>query len=143
MVREAKAIAKVSHPNVVAIFDVGVHEGHVFMAMEHLARRHADGLDGADKKRSWREIVKLFVEVGHGLAGAHAEGLIHRDFKPDNVLLDKNGKPKVVDFGLVRLSAGDWRTSGAVQREAGEDVTVRRVDRRSRRHRAGDAGGRR
>ena len=67
-----------------------------------------------DKKRSWREIVKLFVEIGHGLAGAHAEGLIHRDFKPDNVLLDKNGKPKVVDFGLVRLSAGDLEDSGAV-----------------------------
>ena len=78
-----------------------------------------------DKKRSWREIVKLFVEIGHGLAGAHAEGLIHRDFKPDNVLLDKNGKPKVVDFGLVRLSAAadDLEDSGAVQREAGEETS--------------------
>jgi tRNA A-37 threonylcarbamoyl transferase component Bud32/tetratricopeptide (TPR) repeat protein len=123
MVREAKAIAKVSHPNVVAIYDVGVHDGHVFMAMEHLAGGTLTDWMAPDKKRSWREIVKLFVEIGHGLAGAHAEGLIHRDFKPDNVLLDKNGKPKVVDFGLVRLSSGDLEDSGAVQREAGEEVT--------------------
>ncbi len=113
MVREAKAIAKVSHPNVVAIHDVGVHGGQVFMAMEHLAggtlRKWMD-----DKKRPWREIVKMFIAIGHGLAGAHAEGLIHRDFKPDNVLLDKNGVPKVVDFGLVRLSAAADLTSSDV-----------------------------
>jgi formylglycine-generating enzyme required for sulfatase activity/predicted Ser/Thr protein kinase len=102
LVREAKAIAKLSHPNVVGIFDVGEHEGRVFLAMEYLGGGTLrDWL--AAKKRSWRETVKMFVEVGQGLAAAHAEGLIHRDFKPDNVLLDKQGKPKVVDFGLVRL----------------------------------------
>ncbi len=103
MVREAKAIAKISHPNVVGIFDVGVHQGHVFMAMEHLAGGTLrDWL--AAKKRPWRDVVKVFIEIGRGLAGAHAEGLVHRDFKPDNVLIDKNAVPKVVDFGLVRLS---------------------------------------
>ena len=116
MVREAKAIAKLSHPNVVAIFDVGVHEGQVFMAMEHLAGGTLSEWMAA-KKRSWRDIVKMFVEVGKGLAGAHVEGLVHRDFKPDNVLLDKNGVPKVVDFGLVRLSAGapELTDSGALR----------------------------
>ena len=74
------------------------------MAMEYLSGGTLRDWMAA-KKRPWREIVKMFIEVGHGLAGAHAEGLIHRDFKPDNVLLDKNGVPKVVDFGLVRLSA--------------------------------------
>jgi tRNA A-37 threonylcarbamoyl transferase component Bud32/tetratricopeptide (TPR) repeat protein len=124
MVREAKAIAKVSHPNVVAIFDVGVHDGHVFMAMEHLAGGTLSDWMAPEKKRSWREIVSLFIEIGHGLAGAHAEGLIHRDFKPDNVLLDKNGKPKVVDFGLVQLSAaGDLEDSGAVLRDTEEDLS--------------------
>ena len=113
MVREAKAIAKVSHPNVVGIFEIGVHDGHVFMAMEHLAGGTLQSWVIA-KKRHWRDIVKMFIQVGHGLAGAHAEGLIHRDFKPDNVLIDKNGVPKVVDFGLVRLSAAaeDLTTSG-------------------------------
>jgi tetratricopeptide (TPR) repeat protein len=104
MVREAKAIAKVSHPNVVGIFDVGVHEGHVFMAMENLAGGTLRDWV-ATKKPSWRKVVEIYIQVGHGLAAAHAEGLIHRDFKPDNVLLDRNGVPKVVDFGLVRLAA--------------------------------------
>jgi serine/threonine protein kinase/tetratricopeptide (TPR) repeat protein len=103
LVREAKAIAKLSHPNVVGIFDVGVHEGQVFLAMEYLGGGTLrEWMTAA--KRPWRETVAMFTEVGKGLAAAHAEGLIHRDFKPDNVLLDKAGKPKVVDFGLVRLT---------------------------------------
>jgi len=101
--REAKAIAKLSHPNVVGVFDVGVHDGQVFLAMEYLGGGTLRDWARA-QKRSWREVVKMFIEVGHGLAAAHAEGLIHRDFKPDNTLLDKHGKPKVVDFGLVRLT---------------------------------------
>jgi serine/threonine protein kinase/formylglycine-generating enzyme required for sulfatase activity len=104
LVREAKAMAKLSHANVGAIFDVGVHEGQVFLAIEYLPGGTLRSWLEAEK-RPWREIVRMFIEVGNGLAAAHAEGLIHRDFKPDNVLLDKAGKPKVVDFGLVRLTA--------------------------------------
>ena len=103
LVREAKAIARLSHPNVVSVFDVGVHDGQVFLAMEHLSGGTLRDWVNA-QKRSWREVVKMFIDVGHGLGAAHAEGLIHRDFKPDNALLDKRGKPKVVDFGLVRLT---------------------------------------
>jgi serine/threonine protein kinase/formylglycine-generating enzyme required for sulfatase activity len=103
LVREAKAIAKLSHPNIVAIFDVGVHEGNVFLAMEYLGGGTLNQWVTAEK-RPWREVVKMFIEVGRGLAAAHAEGLIHRDFKPDNVLIDKNGVAKVVDFGLVRMA---------------------------------------
>jgi len=102
-VREAKAIAKLAHPNVVGIFDVGVDNGRVFLAMEYLASGTLREWMAA-KKRPWREIVKMFIEVGRGLAAAHAEGLVHRDFKPDNVLLDRAGTPKVADFGLARLS---------------------------------------
>jgi serine/threonine protein kinase/tetratricopeptide (TPR) repeat protein len=103
LVREAKAVARVSHPNVVGIFDVGVHDGQVFLAMEYLTGGTlSDWL--AAEKRAPSDITRMFIEVAKGLAGAHAEGLIHRDFKPDNVLIDKNGVPKVVDFGLVRLS---------------------------------------
>jgi formylglycine-generating enzyme required for sulfatase activity len=124
LVREAKAIAKLSHPNVVGIFDVGVHEGQVYLAMEFLGGGTLRDWVEAEK-RPWREIVKMFIEVGKGLAGAHAEGLIHRDFKPDNVLLDKNGVPKVVDFGLVRLASaaldasttGTLESSGAYEQE--------------------------
>jgi serine/threonine protein kinase len=114
LVREAKAMARLSHPNVGAIFDVGVHQGQVFLAMEYLPGGTLSQWLEADK-RPWRQVVKMFTEVGHGLAAAHAEGLIHRDFKPDNVLLDKLGKPKVVDFGLVRLSGSlEVSTSGPI-----------------------------
>src|SRR5688572_17624545 len=104
LVREAKAIAKLSHPNIVGIFDVGVHEGNVFLAMEYLAGGTLKRWASAEK-RPWREVIKIFIDVGRGLAAAHAEGLIHRDFKPENVLVDKNGVAKVADFGLVRLAA--------------------------------------
>jgi formylglycine-generating enzyme required for sulfatase activity len=117
LVREAKAIAKLSHPNVVGIFDVGVHEGQVFMAMEYLGGGTLRDWMNA-KKRPWREIVKMFIEVGQGLAAAHAEGLIHRDFKPDNVLLDKAGKPKVADFGLVRLRSAAFEVATADEAES-------------------------
>ena len=102
-VREAKAIAKLTHQNAVGIFDVGVDDGRVFLAMEYLAGGTLRDWMAAEK-RPWREILKMFIEVGHGLAAAHAEGLVHRDFKPDNVLLDRTGTPKVADFGLARLS---------------------------------------
>ena len=117
LIREAKAIAKLSHPNVVGIFDVGVHEGQVFLAMEYLGGGTLrDWLDAA--RRPWSEIVKMFIAVGHGLAAAHAEGLIHRDFKADNVLLDKAGKPKVADFGLVRLRAAALEPQPAAPADA-------------------------
>jgi serine/threonine protein kinase/formylglycine-generating enzyme required for sulfatase activity len=119
LVREAKAIAKLSHPNVVGIFDVGVHEEQVFLAMEYLAGGTLRAWLEGDR-RGWREVVRVFIEVGRGLAGAHSEGLIHRDFKPDNVLLDKNGVPKVVDFGLVRLTSGlDLSISSSADGAAG------------------------
>jgi len=122
LVREAKAMAKLSHPNVGAIYDVGVHGDQVFLAMEFLSGGTLSAWMKA-KKRPWREIVKMFIEVGKGLAGAHAEGLIHRDFKPDNVLIDKNGVPKVVDFGLVRLTGGalDRSTTGTMDAVSDED----------------------
>ena len=119
LVREAKAMAKLSHPNVGAIYDVGVHGDQVFLAMEFLSGGTLTDWVRA-KKRPSPEVVALFIEVGKGLGGAHAEGLIHRDFKPDNVLLDKNGVPKVVDFGLVRLTSAalDQSTTGSVDPDA-------------------------
>ena len=102
LVREAKAIAKLSHPNIVGIFDVGIHQDEVFLAMEHLAGGTLKRWVAAGR-RHWRDVVKMFIDVGRGLHAAHAEGLVHRDLKSENVLLDKTGAPKIVDFGLVRL----------------------------------------
>jgi formylglycine-generating enzyme required for sulfatase activity len=104
LLREAKAMARVEHPNVIAVHDVGVFEERVFLAMEFLAGGTLrEWLE--DGPRGWREVLAAFLDAGRGLAAAHAAGLVHRDFKPENVLLDKDGRPRVVDFGLAREAA--------------------------------------
>ena len=99
--REAQAIARLSHPNVVAVYDAGTFGGQVFVAMEFVeGRTLRQWLE--EEPRSWQEVVRAFGASGRGLAAAHAAGLVHRDFKPDNVLLGRDGRIKVADFGLAR-----------------------------------------
>jgi len=99
LLREAQALAKLSHPNVVAVYDVGVVGDDVFVAMELVEGETL--LAWMQKPRTVREILDVFIAVGHGLAAVHALGLVHRDFKPSNVLIDHRGVPKLGDFGLV------------------------------------------
>jgi len=101
--REAQALARVSHPNVVEVFEIGEHEGKAYVAM---ALVEGEPLDRwlRTQPRSPGEIVAAFVQAGEGLAAAHAHGLVHRDFKPGNVLMGHDGRVRVVDFGLVRES---------------------------------------
>jgi serine/threonine protein kinase len=101
MLREAQALARLNHPNVVSIHDVGVADGRVFMAMEFVSGETLrDWLAAAP--RSHDAIVRVFVEAGRGLAAAHAAGIVHRDFKPDNVMVADDGRVRVFDFGLAR-----------------------------------------
>jgi serine/threonine protein kinase len=100
--REAQAIAQLSHPNVVGVYDVGsTDDGDLYIAMEFV---EGDTLTSWLKKypRSWREIVDVFVQAARGLVAAHSVGLLHRDFKPDNVLVGGDGRVRVTDFGLAR-----------------------------------------
>jgi predicted Ser/Thr protein kinase len=97
---EARALARLSHPNVVSVFDIGVHDDQRFIAMEYVKGETLR--TWAQASRSTEEIVAQFVEAGRGLAAAHAVGLVHRDFKPDNVLVGDDGRPRVLDFGLAR-----------------------------------------
>ncbi|MFL6293562.1 MAG: serine/threonine-protein kinase, partial [Thermoanaerobaculia bacterium] len=99
--REAQAIARLSHPNVVAVYDAGTLGEQVFVAMEFVEGKTLRQWlsEGA---RPWEEIVKVFAAAGQGLAAAHDAGLVHRDFKPDNVLMGQDGRIKVADFGLAR-----------------------------------------
>jgi len=102
--REAQALARVAHPNVAAIYDVGELDDHLFLAMEYVPGGTLSAWL-AKAPRSWREIVRVFEGAARGLAAVHACGLVHRDFKPDNVLLDDRGVAKVTDFGLVAIAA--------------------------------------
>jgi tetratricopeptide (TPR) repeat protein/predicted Ser/Thr protein kinase len=99
--REAVAMAKLAHPNVVTVYEVGQLDDRLFVAMEYVRGTTLRGwLDAAP--RTWREIVALLLETGRGLTAAHAAGMIHRDFKPENVLVGDDGRPRVGDFGLAR-----------------------------------------
>jgi len=101
LLREAQAIARLSHPNVVAVYDVGTHLHQVFLAME-LVEGRSLGRWLAETPRSVREILDVFIAAGRGLAAAHAAGVVHRDFKPDNVLIGHDGRVRVADFGVAR-----------------------------------------
>ncbi len=104
MLREAQALARLSHPNVVAVHDAGLLDGQVFVAMDFVdgetLRRWLKG-----KPRSRREIVSAFVQAGDALMAAHAADIVHRDFKPDNAIIGRDGRVQVLDFGLARLQS--------------------------------------
>ncbi|MEJ7730846.1 MAG: serine/threonine-protein kinase [Polyangiaceae bacterium] len=105
LLREAQAMARLAHPNVVTVYDAGMHEGQVFLAMELV-----DGQtlrQWSKTRRSHREVLDMFVAAGRGLEAAHGAGLVHRDFKPSNVLVGHDGRPRVTDFGLARTVALD------------------------------------
>lgn len=121
LLREAQALAQLSHPNVISVFDVGTLGHDVFISMELV-----DGMDvrewlrGSTRER--HEVMRIFLAAGKGLGAAHRAGLIHRDFKPDNIVLGSKGRPRIIDFGLARgtnsiedssdeLESGDSMTS--------------------------------
>src|SRR3954447_7855551 len=99
--REAQAIARLSHPNVVIAYDVGTFEDKVFIAMEYVEGNTVTYWLQV-QQRSWREILKVFNDAGRGLAAAHEKGLVHRDFKTDNVMVSRDRHGRVMDFGLAR-----------------------------------------
>jgi serine/threonine protein kinase/tetratricopeptide (TPR) repeat protein len=106
--REAKALARLSHPHVLAIFDVGTFEADVFLATEFVeGPTLADWLKEGPAPRTRAEIVSALIDAGEGLAAAHRAGLVHRDFKPANVIVGKDGRVRVLDFGLARAEAID------------------------------------
>jgi serine/threonine protein kinase/tetratricopeptide (TPR) repeat protein len=132
MLSEARALAQLAHPNVVSVFDVGRYEASdgqdgVFVVMEELAgpTLHA----WLRSPHSADEILGMFTQAGEGLAAAHARGLVHRDFKPANVVLDAHGVPKVVDFGLAlardQTIASEDGPSGRASDDGGSDATPR------------------
>lgn len=105
--REAQAMAKLVNANVVQVYETGVHRGQVYLVMEYVEGYTLDvWLDR--QPRSWRAVCDLFYKIGKGVAAAHMAGLVHRDLKPCNILVGRDGEPKVADFGLAHMDGGRW-----------------------------------
>ncbi|AKQ70036.1 Serine/threonine kinase PKN8 [Myxococcus hansupus] len=119
LLREAQAMARLSHPNVLPIFELGTAEGRDFLAMEWVeGTTLAEWL--RERERPWREVLDVFLAAGAGLAAAHRAGLVHRDFKPSNVLVGFDGRVRVTDFGLARQDAA---VPSTVQMEGRDEAT--------------------
>jgi serine/threonine protein kinase len=104
LLREGRALARVSHPGVVSVFDAGAYHERPFVVMEYVAGQSlAQWL--RQSPRSWREVLQQFLVAGRGLAAVHAAGIVHGDFKPDNVLVRNDGRVRVSDFGLASWMA--------------------------------------
>lgn len=132
LLREAQALARLSHPNVVAIFDIGRYHGQVFFAMEYVAGEDLSTYL-ARGSHSLAELLAIFIAAGAGLAAAHRAGVVHRDFKPANVLLGEGGVVKVADFGLARGVASapepELAGHGGKRRSSLLDAALTQVDR--------------
>lgn len=112
--REAQLAARLQHPNVIAIYDVGAVDDRIYLAMEYV-----EGMTLAEwiraRDRPYRDVLAIFLQAARGLAAAHGAGLVHRDFKPSNVLVGNDGRVRVLDFGLARAldDAPDVAGAGA------------------------------
>ena len=124
LLREARAMARVSSPFVVTVYEAGTHGQQVFVAMELV-----DGLtltQWLSTARSWQEVVGIFIQAGRGLAAVHDAGLVHRDFKPDNVLIGADDRARVADFGLAAVD-GDLPGREGAAGSTSEGLTLTRT----------------
>jgi eukaryotic-like serine/threonine-protein kinase len=112
--REASSAAGLQHPNVVAVFDRGEHEGTYYIAMEHLRGRPLKDIVGSEAPLPQQQAIDLAVQILHAASFAHRHGVIHRDFKPHNVIVDGEGNVKVTDFGIARAGASEMTETGSI-----------------------------
>lgn len=122
LLREAQAMAKLAHPDVITVYDVGTFGDDVFIAMELV-----DGTTLGEwmrTPRTWREVLAVMRRAGEGLAAAHAAGIVHRDFKPENVLVARDGRVRVTDFGLAREARSPDSAPAASQEDVASGASA-------------------
>ncbi|HRI65370.1 MAG TPA: serine/threonine-protein kinase [Polyangium sp.] len=110
--REAQALARLSHPNVVAVHEVGQVNGDVFVVMEHIDGKTLRTWQD-EAPRTVEEILQAYVQAGRGLAAVHTAGMVHRDFKPHNAMISRQGRVRILDFGLARVNAAEMGNSAS------------------------------
>ena len=133
--REAQAAGNLSHPNIVTIYDVGEHEGLIYIAMEFIAGSSLESLLQQKRKFTLEEITHLFSQIGSALDYAHQKGIVHRDIKPANILVGQDLKVSIVDFGIARTATSTMTQTGMLMGTprymSPEQITGKKVDNRS------------
>jgi serine/threonine protein kinase len=133
--REAHSAGSLSHPNIVRIYEAAEDEGQFFIVMEYVEGQSLEDLIQTKKKKTLEEIIGLIYQVAEGLECAHQKGIIHRDIKPGNILIDRNGRPRIVDFGIARSTASTLSQStilmGTPFYMSPEQIAGKKVDHRS------------
>ncbi len=140
--REAQATAALNHPNIVTIYEIGEHEGQVFIAMEYAAGKTLKEMISDSRTGDMTSplpmgrIISIAIQIAEGLAAAHAKGIVHRDVKPQNILVDKENRVKILDFGLAKLKGvsqltKEASTLGTVHYMSPEQTMGKEVDGRS------------
>jgi serine/threonine-protein kinase len=112
--REAKSAAGLNHPNVVGVFDRGEHEGTYYIAMEYLEGRTLKDIVATEAPLPQEQVIDLGIQILQAAGFAHRHGVIHRDFKPHNVIVDEHGHAKVTDFGIARAGASEMTETGSI-----------------------------
>ncbi len=121
--REARSVAALNHPNILAVHDIGTHDGTPYMVCELLeGETLRTRLQGG--VLSQRKAIETAIQIAHGLAAAYDKGIIHRDLKPENIFLTKDGRVKILDFGLAKVARGGLEADGALQTMTSADVSL-------------------
>ena len=133
--REAKAAAGLSHPNIVTVYEVGEHHGKPFFSMEHVGGQSLHHF-AHDEQLPIKRVIELAIQIGDGLSEAHSMGIVHRDIKTANIVIDRKGLPRILDFGLAKVGSDDALTKtgstfGTVAYMSPEQVEGNPADERS------------
>jgi serine/threonine-protein kinase len=134
--QEAKAAGRLSHPNIVTIYDVGKSDEIAYIAMEFLQGRELRAVLNDGKRMAVEEVINIVAQVAQGLAYAHEHGIVHRDVKPSNIMIVRDGHVKITDFGIARMASAAVRTQtgmvlGSPKYMSPEQVVGKLTDQRS------------